>query len=166
LAVYRQSDRLGVKPLQTHCQNFIYQLNTCGHGPYVTSSLMRGWICRLQLLLALAAHSFSGPSPAGLMTTFYCLRFETPPTWSPGPASNYPTYNISARSTQQTPFFYCCVGVRCRGNMLTEPLFRNGLHNPFVLLSRAYMMRALPSNGRCLQSNETISHTINRHYII
>jgi hypothetical protein len=24
--------------------------------------------------------SFSGPSPAVLMTTFYCLRFETPPT--------------------------------------------------------------------------------------
>jgi hypothetical protein len=30
-------------------------------------------------------HSFSGPSLAGLMTTFYCLRFETPPTWSASP---------------------------------------------------------------------------------
>jgi hypothetical protein len=30
-------------------------------------------------------HSFLRPSPAGLMTTFYCLRFETPPTWRPGP---------------------------------------------------------------------------------
>jgi hypothetical protein len=29
----------------------------------------------------LRQQSFSGPSPAGLMTTFYCLRFETPPTW-------------------------------------------------------------------------------------
>jgi hypothetical protein len=27
------------------------------------------------------AQSFSGPSPPGLMTTFYCLKFETPPTW-------------------------------------------------------------------------------------
>jgi hypothetical protein len=27
------------------------------------------------------AQSFSGISPAGLMTIFYCLRFETPPTW-------------------------------------------------------------------------------------
>jgi hypothetical protein len=27
------------------------------------------------------AQSFSGPSPAGLMTIFYCLRFETSPTW-------------------------------------------------------------------------------------
>jgi hypothetical protein len=27
------------------------------------------------------AQLFSGPSPVGLMTTFYCLRFETLPTW-------------------------------------------------------------------------------------
>jgi hypothetical protein len=27
------------------------------------------------------AQSFSSPSPAGLMTAFYFLRFETPPTW-------------------------------------------------------------------------------------
>jgi hypothetical protein len=29
--------------------------------------------------------SFSCPSPAGPMTVFYSLRFETPPTWKPGP---------------------------------------------------------------------------------
>jgi hypothetical protein len=28
------------------------------------------------------AQSLSDPSPAGLPTIFYCLRFETPPTWS------------------------------------------------------------------------------------
>jgi hypothetical protein len=33
------------------------------------------------LLLVSPAQSFSGQSPAGLMTIFYCLRFETPPTW-------------------------------------------------------------------------------------
>jgi hypothetical protein len=27
------------------------------------------------------AQSFWGPSPTGLMTTFYCLRLGTPPTW-------------------------------------------------------------------------------------
>jgi hypothetical protein len=31
-----------------------FQLTSCGNGPYVTSSLTRGWVCRLQLLLALA----------------------------------------------------------------------------------------------------------------
>jgi hypothetical protein len=34
--------------------NIFFQLNTCGHSPYVTSSLTRGWVCRLQLLLAFA----------------------------------------------------------------------------------------------------------------
>jgi hypothetical protein len=32
-----------------------FQLNTCHHSPYVTSSLTRGWVCRLQLLLALTS---------------------------------------------------------------------------------------------------------------
>jgi hypothetical protein len=27
------------------------------------------------------AQSFLGPSPAGLVTIFYCLRFDIPPTW-------------------------------------------------------------------------------------
>jgi hypothetical protein len=31
------------------------------------------------------AQSFSGPSPAGHMTIFYCLRFETPQPRGPGP---------------------------------------------------------------------------------
>jgi hypothetical protein len=51
--VYRQSVRLGPKPLETHDHHF-FQLNSCGYSPYVTHSLTRGWVCRLQLLLALA----------------------------------------------------------------------------------------------------------------
>jgi hypothetical protein len=46
LAVYRQSVRLGDKPLETHDSNFIFQQNTCDYSPYVTSSLTRGWVCR------------------------------------------------------------------------------------------------------------------------
>jgi hypothetical protein len=53
LAVYRKSVRLGDKPHETHDQHFFFQLNTCFPSPYVTSSLTRGWVCRLQLLLAL-----------------------------------------------------------------------------------------------------------------
>jgi hypothetical protein len=33
--------------------NFFSQLNTCGHSPHVTFSLRRGWVCNLQLMLAL-----------------------------------------------------------------------------------------------------------------
>jgi hypothetical protein len=54
LAVYHQSVRLGAKPLENHGQIF-FQLNTYDHSPYVTTSLTRGWVCRLQLLLALAS---------------------------------------------------------------------------------------------------------------
>jgi hypothetical protein len=36
------------------------------------------------------AQSFSGPSPAGFMTTFYCLRFETPSNWRVRSAYLYP----------------------------------------------------------------------------
>jgi hypothetical protein len=53
LAVYGKSVHLGAKPLETHDQYFL-QMITCGYSPYVTSSLTRGWVCRLQLLLALA----------------------------------------------------------------------------------------------------------------
>jgi hypothetical protein len=49
LAVYRQSVRLVDKA------EFFFRLNTCGHSPYVTSSLTRGLVCRLQLLLVLAS---------------------------------------------------------------------------------------------------------------
>jgi hypothetical protein len=32
-------------PLRLATSNFIFQLNTCGYSPYVTSSLMRSWVC-------------------------------------------------------------------------------------------------------------------------
>jgi hypothetical protein len=35
--------------------NFISQLNICGYSPHVTSSLTRGWVSNLQLLLVLAS---------------------------------------------------------------------------------------------------------------
>jgi hypothetical protein len=41
LAVYLQSVRLGAEPLETHGQIFFSQMNTCGHSPYITSSLTR-----------------------------------------------------------------------------------------------------------------------------
>jgi hypothetical protein len=46
---------LATSPLRLATSNLIFQTNTCGHSPYVTSSLMRGWVCRLKLVLALAS---------------------------------------------------------------------------------------------------------------
>jgi hypothetical protein len=55
LAVYRQSFRLGDKPLRLTTSNFIFQLNACDYSSYVTSSLKRARVCRLQLLLVLVS---------------------------------------------------------------------------------------------------------------
>jgi hypothetical protein len=55
LAVYRPSFRLGDKPLRLTISNFSFQLNSRGYSPYVISSLTRGWVCRLELLLVLAS---------------------------------------------------------------------------------------------------------------
>jgi hypothetical protein len=46
---------LQTNPLRLTTSNFIFQLNTCGYSSYLTSSLTRGWVCRLQLLLVLAS---------------------------------------------------------------------------------------------------------------
>jgi hypothetical protein len=54
LAVYRPSVRLGAKSFETH-DHYFFQLYTWFYKPYVTSSLTRGCICHLQLLLALAS---------------------------------------------------------------------------------------------------------------
>jgi hypothetical protein len=46
---------LATSPLRLTTTNFIFQLNTCGYSPYVTSSLSTGWVCRSQLLMVLAS---------------------------------------------------------------------------------------------------------------
>jgi hypothetical protein len=51
---------LATSPLRLTAGNFIFQLNTCGYSPYVTSSLERGWVCRLQFLVALASSVILG----------------------------------------------------------------------------------------------------------
>jgi hypothetical protein len=64
---------LATDPLRPTTSNFIFQLNTCGYCPYGSVIYNCCWSSPVQ--------SFSGPSPTGLMTTIYCLRFETPLTW-------------------------------------------------------------------------------------
>jgi hypothetical protein len=46
---------LAKSPFRLTTSNLIFQLNTCGYSLYVTSSLTRGWVWRLQLLLVLAS---------------------------------------------------------------------------------------------------------------
>jgi hypothetical protein len=46
---------LATTPWGPRHKNIIFPLNTCGYSPYVTSSLKRGWVCHLKLLLVLAS---------------------------------------------------------------------------------------------------------------
>jgi hypothetical protein len=46
---------LATIPLRLTASNFIFQLNTCSYSPSVASSLTRGWVCSLKLLLTLTS---------------------------------------------------------------------------------------------------------------
>jgi hypothetical protein len=74
LAVCRQSVRLGDKPVETQDQYFFFQQNTCGCSPYVTSSLTRGRVYRLRLLLVLASAVILRSESRG--THYHILLYE------------------------------------------------------------------------------------------
>jgi hypothetical protein len=42
--------------------------------------------------------------------------------------------------------------------VFTDPLPRNGLHNPVVLLLRACIARTLPSNSSCLSNHRLATY--------
>jgi hypothetical protein len=59
---------------------FFSQLNTFGNNPYVTSSLTRGWGCRLQLLLTLARGVILRPESRGTHGHILVSQIRDPPT--------------------------------------------------------------------------------------
>jgi hypothetical protein len=90
--------------------SIFFQLNTCGHSPYVISSVTWGWVCRLYLLLGFASAVI--------------LRSESPhlyPSvtgWSP--ILNWTLlYNHFARIEEKSSFptipllLYACLLIRC-----------------------------------------------------
>jgi hypothetical protein len=63
---HRDSNQFFSAPsLLTLTTSNFFQLNPCGISPYVTSSLIRGWVCRLQLLLVLARAVILGSESHG-----------------------------------------------------------------------------------------------------
>jgi hypothetical protein len=72
-------------------------------------SLTIGRVCSLQLLLAIASEVTLGPNPAGFMTIFYCLRLDTPPTWTVRtpylcpPGTGWPSYTPRHRVPFSSP---------------------------------------------------------------
>jgi hypothetical protein len=118
---------LATSPLRLTTSNFIFQLNTCGYSPYVTSSLARGLVCRLQLLLSSPAQSFSGPSPAGLMTTFYCLRFTHSVSFSKSKSKScYDRRSVGQSDLVSSPH----LGLKTRLSLLSDDAVIFLLYNP------------------------------------
>jgi hypothetical protein len=56
---------LAPSPLRLTARIIFSQMNTCGHSHYITSSLTRGWVCHLQLLLGLASAFSLGSESRG-----------------------------------------------------------------------------------------------------
>jgi hypothetical protein len=76
------------------------------------------------------------------------LRHFTSLNWTGQLVFKIPPRRVPHRKIRST-----VARVTFRGNMFTEPLLRNGLNNPVIILLRACMFWALPSNCRCLQSH-------------
>jgi hypothetical protein len=107
LAVYRQSVRLGDKPLETHDQYFFFQLNICGHSPYVTSSLTRGWVCSLQLLLALSSAVILRSESLGTHHILLSQIRDSPNLEGQVPAFISPRNRVTKLYPQALVFFHC-----------------------------------------------------------
>jgi hypothetical protein len=72
---------LATSPLRPTTGNFIFQLNTWGHSPCVTSSLTRGWVCGLQLLLVLASAVILRSESRGTHDHILLSQIRDSPTW-------------------------------------------------------------------------------------
>jgi hypothetical protein len=106
---------LATSPLR-FTTSIYFQMNTFGHSPYVTSltsSLTRGWVCRLQLLLTLASavilrsesrgthhhillSEVRGSQPEGPDPVFISPHEQSGPVMPP---KHCLAYNISAPTT-------------------------------------------------------------------
>jgi hypothetical protein len=87
-----------------------FQLNTCGHRRYVTSSLTRGWVCRLQLLLALASGVILSSESRGTHDHILLSQIRgSPPNWRP--RSPYSRISPRNRVAQLYPHALCSLFV-------------------------------------------------------
>jgi hypothetical protein len=131
------------------------------------ASLTRGWICRLQLLLDLASAAiFVSVSrvthdhillPQIIFFSFRRLLGLSGIRWGIRPRL-HTGYCLFSNETFFVPLCTDRIENTVYNNIpvvvgvFTDQWLKNGLHNPVVLLLRACMLRALPNNGRCLQS--------------
>jgi hypothetical protein len=81
---------LATNPLRLTTSNFMFQLKACSYSPYVTSSLTRGWICRLQLLLVLASSVILMSESHETHDQLLLSQIQGSPTWTARSRYLYP----------------------------------------------------------------------------
>jgi hypothetical protein len=145
---------------------FFPQLNTCGHSPYITSSLTRGGVCHLQLLLVLGSAFILGSESRGsrdhiLLSQIrdfpFCRllrlaglrwRYSTPPPH--GISSQRaldPRYIDSGGPQQKTPFpnkYYIVTEV------FNSPLHKKG--SSYIVACK-FISAVIYSSSLCLVMN-------------
>jgi hypothetical protein len=115
---------LGVKPPSWAQDHFLLvrQLRICPRG---CPLWLEGGSVVYNSCWPSPAQPFLGPSPAGLMTTFYCLRFETPPTWSlklieimfkQPVRTSQETHSVCATKPNRLMLFREIIAVYCENN--------------------------------------------------
>jgi hypothetical protein len=90
---------LATSPLILTTSNFIFQLNVCGYSVYLTSSLMRWWICCLQLLLVLARAVILSSESRGTHDHILLSQIQNSPKLEDQVPVLIPTRNRVARDT-------------------------------------------------------------------
>jgi hypothetical protein len=110
------------------------------------------------------AQSFSGPSPAWLPTIFYCLTFETPPTWKARSpylcplGTGWPSYTprhwvpYSSPPTTRRATVEVFEAASIRGTSI-QRVFNTSVRTSEVtlrLLYKAQPVNAVKGNNRCL----------------
>jgi hypothetical protein len=95
------------------------QLKPCGHSPYVISSLMRGWVCRLRLLLTLHPRRHSQVRvPRDSWQNFTVSDSRLPQPGGPG-LRIYIAEELHRKHRFQK-FLVCYVFIPWSGNTFTE----------------------------------------------
>jgi hypothetical protein len=164
--VYRQSFRLGDKPLETHGQYF-FQLNNCGHCPYVKSSLTRGWVYHLYASAVILRSESRGthdhillsqfgdsPNLEGQVPVFISHRNRVAQLYPQAPGSHFfasydsqgyswrssnpPPHGLETLIIAGTPRYTASARTAQKTPALTDP--------PFL---RVRLLRPLPRNGCC-----------------
>jgi hypothetical protein len=135
--------RLAPNPLRLTARIFS-QMNTCGHSPYITSSLTRGDESVIYNCCGTRQRIHS--------------RIRVP--WDSRPYFTVPDSGLFA-STLHGPnikhysqqFLCCCLHIRCRGNLFTEPL----PNNAYLLWLHYFVLHASSQyKNYCLLRSETL----------